>query len=105
MSARSYRFRQRSNMWYLTGFEEPDSAVVIGESGLKGFESAMSPERLPRLTFRAPPEKNSSSKGYKMTLFCKPKEPYDELWNGARTGLDGARSIFGADEVSLLLLR
>ncbi|POY74093.1 hypothetical protein BMF94_2905 [Rhodotorula taiwanensis] len=67
-----YRFRQQSNMWYLTGFEEPDSAVVL--------------------------EKNSSSKGYKMTLFCKPKEPYDELWNGARTGLDGARAIFGADE-------
>lgn len=35
-----------------------------------------------------------------MTLFCQPKEPYDELWNGARTGLDGARDIFGADEVS-----
>ena len=34
-----------------------------------------------------------------MTLFCQPKEPYDELWNGARTGLDGAREIFGADEV------
>ncbi|GAA5986729.1 hypothetical protein JCM10908_000873 [Rhodotorula pacifica] len=67
-----YRFRQQSNMWYLTGFEEPDSAVVI--------------------------EKNSSSRGYKMTLFCKPKDPYDELWNGARTGLEGGRTIFGADE-------
>ncbi|TNY22106.1 peptidase M24 [Rhodotorula diobovata] len=67
-----YRFRQRSNFWYLTGFEEPDSALII--------------------------EKDSSAKGYKMTLFCQPKEPYDELWNGARTGLDGARDIFGADE-------
>ncbi|GAA5869896.1 hypothetical protein JCM3774_000523 [Rhodotorula dairenensis] len=67
-----YRFRQQSNMWYLTGFEEPDSAVVI--------------------------EKNSSSRGYKMTLFCQPKDPYDELWNGSRTGLEGARTIFGADE-------
>lgn len=26
----SYRFRQRSNFWYLTGFEEPDSALIIG---------------------------------------------------------------------------
>ncbi|GAA5889606.1 hypothetical protein JCM8208_001071 [Rhodotorula glutinis] len=67
-----YRFRQRSNFWYLTGFEEPDSALIL--------------------------EKDSSAKGYKMTLFCHPKEPYDELWNGARTGLDGAREIFGADE-------
>ncbi|GAA6046470.1 hypothetical protein JCM3770_004938 [Rhodotorula araucariae] len=67
-----YRFRQRSNFWYLTGFEEPDSALVL--------------------------EKTSCAKGYKMTLFCQPKEPYHELWNGPRTGLDGARDIFGADE-------
>ncbi|BGP47215.1 aminopeptidase [Rhodotorula kratochvilovae] len=67
-----YRFRQRSNFWYLTGFEEPDSALII--------------------------EKTSCAKGYKMTLFCPPKEPYHELWNGPRTGLDGARDILGADE-------
>ena len=36
---RSYRFRQRSNMWYLTGFEEPDSAVVIGRLGLAAVVS------------------------------------------------------------------
>ncbi|BGP23779.1 aminopeptidase [Rhodotorula toruloides] len=67
-----YRFRQRSNFWYLTGFEEPDSALIF--------------------------EKDSSSRGYKMTLFCRPKDAYEELWNGARTGLDGVMEVFGADE-------
>lgn len=36
----SYRFRQQSNMWYLTGFEEPNSAIVIGT-----FRGPFSPGR------------------------------------------------------------
>jgi len=28
--ALSYKYRQASDFWYLTGFEEPDSAVVLG---------------------------------------------------------------------------
>jgi len=27
----SYKFRQASNMWYLTGWEEPNSALVLGK--------------------------------------------------------------------------
>lgn len=49
-----------------------------------------------------PAEKDSSPKGYRMTMFVKPKEPYDELWNGAKTGIDGACQVFGADDVRLL---
>ncbi|GAA6031071.1 hypothetical protein JCM8097_003990 [Rhodosporidiobolus ruineniae] len=67
-----YRFRQRSNFWYLTGFEEPDSALIL--------------------------QKDSSAKGYRMTLFVRPKDSYDELWNGARSGIEGACEVFGADE-------
>jgi hypothetical protein len=28
----SYKFRQASDFWYLTGFEEPDSALILGKS-------------------------------------------------------------------------
>ena len=28
----SYKFRQASDFWYLTGFEEPDSALILGQS-------------------------------------------------------------------------
>ena len=27
----SYKFRQASNLWYLTGWEEPDSVLVLGK--------------------------------------------------------------------------
>ncbi|GAA5882105.1 hypothetical protein JCM16303_005606 [Sporobolomyces ruberrimus] len=67
-----YKFRQRSNLWYLTGWEEPDSVLVL--------------------------QKTSSSKGYKMTMFVRPKDPYDESWNGPRSGTDGVCEVFGADD-------
>lgn len=67
-----YRFRQESNFLYLTGFQEPDSVLIL--------------------------EKNSSSRGYRMTLFVQPRDETNEIWNGPRTGIDGATSLFGADD-------
>ena len=54
----SYKFRQSSNFWYLTGIEEQDAAVIL--------------------------QKTSGGKGYKMYLCVKEKDTYDELWHGAR---------------------
>ncbi|KAL1704432.1 peptidase M24, structural domain-containing protein [Schizophyllum commune] len=67
-----YKFRQSSDFWYLTGFEEPDSAVIL--------------------------EKTSTSRGYRMTLFCSGKNLAQEKWDGAKTGLSEATAIFGADD-------
>jgi hypothetical protein len=33
----SYKYRQASDFWYLTGFEEPDSAIVLGTELLSSF--------------------------------------------------------------------
>lgn len=71
--ADSYRFRQASNFFYLTGFCEPDSALVLEKVA-------------------------SSPRGFKMTLFVPPRDAGYESWNGPRTGIDGAVDIFGADE-------
>ena len=68
-----YKFRQETNFWYLTGFQEPDSAVIL--------------EKHP-----------SSLRGYKMTMFVQKRDEHNETWNGPRTGLDGAVDMFGADE-------
>ncbi|KAN0063967.1 aminopeptidase [Thecaphora frezii] len=68
-----YKFRQESNFWYLTGFQEPDSAVLLEKDA-------------------------SSSKGYKMTMYVPPRDDHNETWNGPRTGVDGATEVFGADE-------
>ncbi|KAG1875383.1 peptidase M24 [Suillus subalutaceus] len=70
--ASSYKYRQGSDFWYLTGFEEPDSAVVL--------------------------EKNASSRGYRMTLFSNGKDSAKEKWDGPRTGFDDALNVFKADD-------
>ncbi|KAG8750444.1 hypothetical protein FRC14_000494 [Serendipita sp. 396] len=67
-----YRFRQASDFWYLTGFEEPDSVVVL--------------------------EKKQSPKGYHMTFFSSPRDAHKELWEGPITGQEGAVKHFGADD-------
>jgi intermediate cleaving peptidase 55 len=67
-----YRFRQDSNFLYLTGFQEPDSAVIL--------------------------EKTSDERGYRMTMFVQHYDQAAEVWNGPRTGKEGAEKVFGADE-------
>lgn len=64
-----YRFRQDSDFYYLTGFEEPESIAVI-----------------------APAHEQ------KYTLFVRPRDPEQEIWVGRRAGVEGAKSEFGADE-------
>ena len=68
-----YRFRQDSNFLYLCGFMEPDACLIL--------------------------EKDSSVKGYKMTMYVPSRgDEQDQIWNGPRTGTDGAELYFGADE-------
>lgn len=68
-----YKFRQASDFWYLTGFQEADAAVIL--------------EKTPTRT-----------RSYKMTLFSSGKNAHREKWDGARTSFDDAVSIFAADE-------
>ncbi|TIA99299.1 hypothetical protein E3P96_02939 [Wallemia ichthyophaga] len=75
-----YSFRQATDFNYLTGFQEPDSAVVLERD-------------------------DSTPRGYKMVLFVRPKDPHIELWDGARTGQEAAMSIFKADEVRMSIKR
>ncbi len=63
-------FRQNSDFWYLTGFDEPDAVALF----------------LPHR-----PE------GERFVLFVAPKEPTAEVWNGFRWGTEGAVAQFGAD--------
>ncbi|KAJ9120891.1 hypothetical protein QFC22_002826 [Naganishia vaughanmartiniae] len=39
----------------------------------------------------------SSPRGYHYTLYVPPKDAHDEMWEGARTGVDNAIKVFGAD--------
>lgn len=63
-----HEYRQDSDVFYLTGFDEPDTVVVLTASDRK------------------------------MTMFVRPRDPAREIWDGPRAGVDGAKATFGASE-------
>ena len=63
-------FRQDSDFFYLTGFDEPDAVALL----------------LPHR-----PE------GERFVLFVQPKDPAAEVWTGFRWGIEGAVERYGAD--------
>lgn len=63
-----YPYRQDSDFLYLTGFREPDAALVL-----------------------IPEEE-------KAIMFCRPRDPEREMWDGAMSGLEGAVEDYGMDE-------
>ena len=68
-----YPYRFDSHFYYLTGFTEPEAALVI-------------------VAGRGPAEPART------LLFCRSKNPEREIWDGFRYGPDAARERFGFDE-------
>ena len=66
-----YPFRQDSNFWYLTGFDEPDSIALF---------------------------LSNKPEGERYILFVSPKDIISEVWNGFRWGIEGAEREFKADK-------
>jgi Xaa-Pro aminopeptidase len=69
-----FPYRQDGNFYYLSGFEEPESYLVLAPS-------------------------KSSPDNHRMILFIQPRDLEKEIWDGERYGIDRAQKIFGADEV------
>ena len=66
-----YPFRQESNFWYLTGFDEPESVALF---------------------------LSHKPKGERYILFVSPKDIRSEVWTGFRWGIEGAQEVFKADK-------
>jgi len=66
-----YLFRQDSDFYWLTGFDEPQGCVVL---------AARAGER-------------------KVVMFVRPRDKEKEIWTGRRLGVEGAVGVLGADEV------
>ena len=64
-----YPYRPHSDLWYLTGFEEPGSAVLL----LPGHEE------------------------HPFVMFLRKRDRDREIWDGWRVGVDGAKEHLGAD--------
>jgi Xaa-Pro aminopeptidase len=64
-------YRQDSDLYWMTGFEEPESVLVL----------------------RAEPAPGEPA----FTLFVRPRDAEKETWNGRRSGVEGAKNQFGAE--------
>lgn len=69
----THAFRQDSNFYYLSGFDEPESFLVI-----------------------TPPK--AAGAQHRLVLFVRKRDAEKEMWEGERYGTEGARKVFGADE-------
>ena len=65
----NYPYRQESNFYYLSGFEEPQAILLISPSDHKN----------------------------KYVMFVRKKDIRRTVWEGARAGIDGAMTEFEAD--------
>ena len=68
VSDTDYAYRQDSNFYYLSGYEEPESLLLIRPSKKEQF-----------------------------IIFCRDRDPLREQWDGFRTGQDGAIELYDAD--------
>ena len=65
-----YAFRQDSDFYYLTGFNEPDALLVLMPGRTAG----------------------------ESVIFCPPRDPAMEIWTGYRAGPEGCVNEFGMDQ-------
>ncbi len=63
-------YRQDSDFLYLTGFSEPDAVLVLTPQGKHGT----------------------------CTMFCRPRDPKREMWDGPMAGTEGVVADFGMDK-------
>ena len=65
-----YQFRPDSDFYYLSGFSEPESVLVICPNRAQG----------------------------QYVMFCRERDVQREMWDGRRQGLEGVVENFGADD-------
>ncbi len=64
-----HEYRQDSDLYYLTGFDEPEAVLVVAPRHAE----------------------------HRFVLFVRPRDPERETWDGARAGVEGAVARYGAD--------
>src|SRR6188508_2119634 len=63
-----HEYRQDSDFYYLTGFDEPESVLIL-----------------------------SSEHAHRTVLFVRPRDKDRETWDGPRAGVEGALGLPGVD--------
>lgn len=70
-----YPYRQNSDFYYLTGFEEPEAVAILAPKRKEG----------------------------EFIIFNRPRHPEREIWDGPRAGQQGACKVYGADQAFSIL--
>lgn len=73
-----YKFKQNKNFYYLTGFNEPNSALFLAPGGMELFD-----------------EKSGKKVKTKEVLFVQKKDPLKETWIGKRLGFENVNKELG----------
>lgn len=71
-----HKFRPNSDFWYLTGFKEPESAIIITSN---------------EITFDLDGKTYSGNE----FLFLRIRDPQREMWTGIRVGVERAPEVLG----------
>ena len=71
-----YTFHQNPDLYYLTGYNEPDALLIL---------------------FKDMQGKGDSA--YNEVFFVRKRDPFRETWNGRRLGVEGVKSKLGFDRV------
>jgi len=69
-----FEYRQSSDVLYVNGFPEAESAIVLTNIGGRS----------------------------RMILFVRPKDREREIWTGIRAGVEGAKSVYNADDAQTI---
>ena len=64
----NHQFRQQSDFWYFTGFEEPDAIMILLPNDTKPY-----------------------------VMFTTPFDETYAIWNGAMKGIEGIQNDYGVD--------
>ncbi|WP_299049357.1 aminopeptidase P N-terminal domain-containing protein [uncultured Polaribacter sp.] len=72
-----YIFHQDPNFYYLTGYREPNAALLLFSN----------------------PQVDQKGETYNEVLFVQKKDPNAEQWNGKRLGIEGAKTVLGFAKV------
>ncbi len=67
-----YAFRQDSDFWYLTGFNEPEAVLLLSNAETYNGQMSM--------------------------IFVQPSDAFAEVWHGRRLGVDKAANTLGLDD-------
>lgn len=74
----NYKFHQNPDLYYLSGYTEPDGLLLIFKE---------------KTTINGQPTNE--------IFFVREKNPQQEIWTGKRLGIEGAKTVLGFDQVLL----